>query len=81
MTHRILGKTPEGRALFRLIVEMTHAIHRLRAEGAKFGAVTPSGVAGFSVTFLNWYEPYLPVSQSRRVLTISWRAELPIHWR
>jgi DNA-binding MarR family transcriptional regulator len=43
MSHPKLGRTPGGRAVFDLVVELTHAFHRLRAAGAKFGAVTPWG--------------------------------------
>ena len=40
MAHRNLGRTPAGQALYDLVVQTTHTFFRLRAAGAKVGAVT-----------------------------------------
>lgn len=37
------ARTPEGQALLDVVVETTHTFFRLRAAGAKFGAITPWG--------------------------------------
>ncbi len=38
-----MAPTPEGEAVFRLMLEVLQTFHRLRAIGAEEGAVTPGG--------------------------------------
>lgn len=37
------ARTPEGQAVLDVVVETTHTFFRLRAAGARFGAITPTG--------------------------------------
>ncbi len=43
MTQKEVTRTPAGEALSEVIVETTHTFFRLRAAGARFGAVTTWG--------------------------------------
>ncbi len=43
MQHGNPGKTAKGRALFRVVVEVTHAFFEMRAAASRFGAVTAWG--------------------------------------
>jgi DNA-binding MarR family transcriptional regulator len=44
-----MAPTPEGSAVFRLMLEVLQTFHRLRAVGAEEGAVTPGGAGSWGL--------------------------------
>lgn len=44
-----MASTPEGEAVFRLMLEVLQTFHRLRAVGAEEGGVTPGGAGSWGL--------------------------------